>query len=295
MSLNIVKLVFVTTVFLVLSACAQTPYHIPITSNIHKNIDSTSVNIGLNQEEIYMKFRAANSSGSQFGFLGDLIALLVDSAINSSESEDAEKLAKPIKDALIDMNFAKEISTALSKEIKSLKWVSFKNAKIISSYDNKSKDLVKKSGSSAVLVIRPDYYISENAKSFKMDTSVTLYPNNSNLNMISSTERPDEEEKIIYRNKLHFTYAFPVGKKLITDKKLLIKKWAENKGKYIKYAIRKGVAETAKMLAIDLSKVVPSKRKAQSSDTNQKQVTIKSKGSYKLVRSSNGSLIYSIN
>lgn len=293
MSLTSMRFILVISSLLFMSACAQTPYHVPISSNVHKNIRNTSVKMGLNQEEIYMKFRQADSSSatSQYGFLGALFGSLIDSAINSSESEDAEKLVKPVKNALININFEKEMTSALNSKLRTLKWLRADNTSVISSYnDDMTSEIIEKSKSSAVLMIRPDYYISTDARSFKIDTTVILYPSNSKLKNISKIERPDEEDKIIYRNLFHFTYNLPNEKKLTGDKEAVIKNWSKNNGKYIKLAIRTGILQTTKMVALDLSKVVQSKNITKLAEAEKKREILKSGKNYELARSPNGAL-----
>ena len=80
------KLLFTASIILLLSACATSSYHIPVSNEAHNKIESTNVTLGLNQEEIYLKFVRADSSAStaQFGLLGALIGSAIDASINSS-------------------------------------------------------------------------------------------------------------------------------------------------------------------------------------------------------------------
>ena len=155
------------------------------------------------------------------------------------------------------------------------------------------QDVIKKSNTSAVLIVRPDYYMSADARSFNIDTDITLYPADPLLIKISNKEHSDVEDNIIYRNKLRFTYFLPPEIGTAETKGLILHEWAKGNSKQVKLALHTGIVETAKMLAFDLSKIASNSKLKNNSGVV--DIVLKSKNEYELVRAKDGSLLTSYN
>lgn len=294
---NIVKnLAIVLLVVVSISACSST-YHVPVYSNVPDKIKSTDVTVGLNQEEVYVKFVVSNSgsAGVGFGILGAIIASVVDSAINSSSSEDAEKLAKPFRDATIDVDFSKEFASALNAQLKNVSWLKVNDVMVNNSYQyDKTPEMVKSSSSNAVLLIATNYYMDPALGSFNIDTVLTMHPNDKTLIALAEKNRPYLEVPFLYRNKIRFRFKLPTK---ASTQKIAIEEWVKNDANELITALRNGVAKVAEMIALDLAKIVDKNAKVDNANESEtpKEVIVATGENFKIARLRNGDLVTTIN
>ncbi len=287
---NPIKNISILLLITAVSACSST-YRIPVYDNIPEKIKSTDVTVGLNQEEVYVKFIATNSGGAgvSFGILGAIISSVIDSALNSSSSKDAEKLAKPLRDSIVDIDFSKEFVSALNEKLKDVSWLKANNATVNNSYQfDKTAEMVKGSSSNAVLLISTNYYMDPALDSFNINTVLTMYPNDASLLAVAEKNRPDLETQFIYRNKIRFKFKLLAK---VTTKEVAIKEWTKNNAKELTTALRIGVGKVAEMVALDLSNIVNKNAK-----TDSRTETIVATGeNFKISRLANGDLLATIN
>lgn len=278
---------------LTLSACA-TQYHVPVYDNIPEKITSTDVTVGLNQEELYVKFVRADSSATsaQFGLLGALIGSAIDASVNSSKSEDAEALAKSIRDAVVDVNFSDEFSTAVSAELSNVNWLKANDVKVAHSFDaNNTKTYITQSNGGAALIITTNYFMSPDVKSFNINCNVVLYPNDEHAKMIAKQNRPDEEEPVLYRNNINYVYKL---KAEVENQEAAVQEWIKGNAVTLKSAIREGVSKMAKMVAMDLTKTrsagVQQESKPTEDGADSVETVVETGVNYKIARLPSGSL-----
>lgn len=286
-----IKKLSLATLLIATSACSST-YHIPVYNNVSDKIKSTDVTLGLNQEEIYVDFHVAQGGGGGYGLLGALIASAINAGINSSSSEDAEKLAVPLRNATVDVNFSSEFTTALNKELKKVSWLNAKKTSVKNSYKfSTSSELTKDSASSAVLLVTAKYYVKQDINAFNIDTVLKLIPNDPALIALANKNKPDEEVPYLYRNNIGFTFKLP---STISDKDAAIQEWVQDNGTRIITALRKGMGEVAQLIAMDLSNTVDIKVKADDT-AEKKEVIVASGENYKISRMPAGNVMMSIN
>ncbi len=288
---NTIKKLSVIALVVTTSACSST-YHIPVYKNVADKVQSTDVTLGLNQEEIYVDFVVAQGGGGGYGILGALIAAAVNAGINSSSSEDAEKLAIPLRNATVDVNFSSEFTAALNNELKKINWLNANKTYVRNSYKfSDSTELTKDSASSAVLLVTARYYVKPDINAFNIDTVLKLIPNSPALIALANKNKPDEELPYLYRNRISFTFKLPSA---ALDKEAAIYEWVKNDGKKLITALRKGIGDVAHMIALDLSNTVDSNVKSEDSDSKQ-EVIVASGENYKIARMPTGNLVTTIN
>jgi len=134
----------------VLLGCAS-PRIIPMTEGAASKIKSTEAILVLSQQEIAAEI---NPSAVAAAGGGGLLLALVDVAVNKSRADDAEAAIAPIKNALLDYDFAKQLRVALEEELRRLAWINLQSLRTVSSQDTKKIDgEVAASAATAVLVM----------------------------------------------------------------------------------------------------------------------------------------------
>jgi len=221
--------------------------HLPMTKDAQSKIQSTDVVIGLSQEEIYAEIERSNTSAAVGG---GLLFALIDSAIESSRSEDAEALVTPIKNSLIDYNFPSEFETALSTELQRLTWLNNTKYQTRKPYSPNDVDsIVQAASADVLLVFNTSYRFSPGFKSLKVSTAVTGYAKSNELQTIAKQSNPDSEKPVLYMNS--FMYSQPIVGEY-TNSEDAVKTWSDNNSERVRAALTEGVTELAKMVATDL-------------------------------------------
>ena len=228
------------------SGCA-TQTHLPMTKDAQNNIQSTDVVIGLAQEEIFAEIEQSNVTAATGG---GLLFALIDSSINSSRTEDAEELVKPVKNSLIDYDFPSEFETALKAELQRLSWLNTVNYQTEKPYSIKTdENILTKSSADIVLVLNTSYRFSPGLKSIKVSSAIKGYANSEELKTIAEKSNPNSQKPILYMN--NFVYSQPI-QGMYTDSEQAAKGWSSNEAQQVKTALAQGVEELAKMIATDL-------------------------------------------
>jgi len=167
---------------LVLCGCGTTPRsHIePAATNM---IQSTDVYILVSQKEITAQI---NPSTVAMATGGGLLFALIDVAVNNSRATDAEELIQPIRDALIDVDFAQEFNVALVSELFNIKWLNIENIELQQAQADYLKvDNYKASTSDAILFVDARYSVSHDFSSLQGHASIVLLPKSNKLRQYS--------------------------------------------------------------------------------------------------------------
>lgn len=236
------------------SGCAlNSKIVLPVKDNIAQNVDSSEIHVVVTQQEIYAEINRSNMTG---GMGGGLLWALIDSAVDSSRTEDKEKAIQPIRDALIDLNVGKVLSNSFSGKLKSVKWLNPTGVKVINKGvdDSEVKQLTKSSSASAVMFIYTKYYLTANLATLKVSVNAELRPNNKKLMKLG--ENNQTEEPMLYKN----SYTFEVS---LTDKyepeEKKIQEWTGNSDKNIKNGLLNGFESVSNWLANDLKAIKATK------------------------------------
>ncbi|MFL6653701.1 MAG: hypothetical protein ACJ8KA_02840 [Sulfurifustis sp.] len=244
---------------LLLVGCA-TPYRIPLSPDAKESVQSTSAVVMLRQEEIVADFIPAiggAAAGAVAGIpgIGILIAAAAGAAegavlsnINAGRAKDAEKQAMPVRDALIDYDFRAQFQAALNRELSNVAWLKLGEIKY-DSPDTKLQDLKQKTTQNQLLLLNVSYALTPELRGFRLTSVVVAHPNDDRLKAIASKERPNEDPSLLYRNTFVYTHPLPVPYES-ADK--AAQAWSANKGEAIRTALNNGIAEMARLIAMDM-------------------------------------------
>jgi len=229
----------------VLLGCAS-PRFIPMTEGAASKIKSTEAILVLSQQEIAAEI---NPSAVAAAGGGGLLLALVDVAVNKSRADDAEAAIAPIKNALLDYDFAKQLRAALEEEFRRLAWINLQSLRTVSSPDTKKIDGEVVASAAAVLVIRTTYSLTSDFSLIKVKAAVTGYPKTEELSAIAKQARPNTDPPLLYRNDFSVMNGMGQPK---SDRSTAAKAWAENNGKAARDALGKAASDLAKRIAADL-------------------------------------------
>jgi len=243
------RLFLLVTLATLLVGCAST-YRVPIPEQTRKHLDSTDMVFVFNQKELYADYAKTDSSstGSQYGFLGSIVSLTVDSAMNSRSQKKAKDLFIPIKQSLGGVRYDKSLEKAITKRLARIDWLKLNKAGVTGVYGSKANaKAAEKSKNGALLVIRTNYYLRQQLVGFTVNSNVALYARNENLRKLAGKQSGGKS--IIYRNSFYFTEPLP---KDIKGGKLAAEYWSADGGKKIRTAMLKSIKSLSKRIAEDI-------------------------------------------
>ena len=229
-----------------LTGCA-TPRHVVMSSEAPSKIKATEVVIGLSQQEITAEI---TPSGIAAAAGGGLIPALIDIMVEKSRAGDAEAAIAPVKNALIDYDFAKQLQASLDNEFRQLSWLNLQGFRTEASPDAKkviaAADWAK---ASVVLVISVRYMLSADFSQMRVKATATGYPTTEELVALARKTLPDADPAMLYRND--FTVQKPL-EGVYPNLAARGSAWGVNGGKLAREALNGATAELAARIAIDL-------------------------------------------
>ena len=193
----------VLSLYLLLTACATAPnFHMLEEARPH--LDQVDVFLVVAQDEIYAQIDQSNVAAAMGG---GLIPALIDAAVESSRTKTAEQMMQPIRDGLINFDYAQVLADALDAGLKGVSWLHAGNLKLLRSDEkDQLQNLYNNSSASAILYITGDYSLSANMHSAVTVVNLALYPKSESL--FTYREKPDKNGKPvdlsdnIYRNRV---------------------------------------------------------------------------------------------
>ena len=199
---------------LILAACALSacvsmpPDHVALDARARDNVQSTDVVAPVRQGEIYVFVPQTNSAGQ--GLLGVAIAAGVD-AVRTSNAEQA---VKPLRDAIIDLNFDDLLREDLKASMSQVQWLHVNDVKVIKDVATASLDgAITDSKAGAVLMADADYHLSTDGGTLYIIINANLFPNSP---VLTPPKAPDADSKpksdrnnAIYRNAFMFEARLP--------------------------------------------------------------------------------------
>ncbi|MCX2781051.1 hypothetical protein [Microbulbifer thermotolerans] len=187
-----IKNLFILIGIMLLSACSSAPY---------ENFDPTSVQgktslkvvSQVQQDEIIKEFvpsNASSSAGAQFGLVGALVGVAVDTSINNSRAKDAEAAVEPFRNATLDINVRNLLEQAFTDKIEQLDWVTEK--KLVSELlepSTKIKNYLASMDEDLLLLINTTYSLKPNAEVIEFTAGYSLFDKTTTTNT-KSTPKP---------------------------------------------------------------------------------------------------------
>jgi hypothetical protein len=243
---NQARLALALSATVILSACAAQRV-VPLHADATSRIKSTDMIIAMSQQEIVAEINPSNIAAAGGG---GLLLALIDVAVDKNRADDAEKRIVPVRDALIDYEFPKQLRAALEQELGKLPWMNLQSTRTEASPDAaKIQDVVARSTANAVLVVAAKYSLSPDFSLVKVSAAVTAYPKTDDLVAVAKKVRPDIDPPLLYRNDFQVAKG---GSGLFPNAEAAAKAWSDNNGKVARDALNKGAAELAKRIAADL-------------------------------------------
>lgn len=223
-----------TAFVLMLSGCAAPLTHVALDSNTAAKISDVKVRSQIWQDEVIVRAQASNVAAS---LGGGLIAALIDSSISESRQGKAQSVIEPFYDSVDDVDFRQQFWTALDEALKDKKFalkVSAveKSPALLTSAELKARREAL-SSSQGLMTVGVGYDFSHDFRYFNIVVGVDLFRGT--------------QDTSAYTNI--FTYqSAAVG----AGGDASMTSWSESKGQRYRDAIKEGIAEVFKMLALDL-------------------------------------------
>jgi len=190
-------------VFVLMTGCAPAPYkHLEQDARVY--IQETDVVLAVPQEEIYGDIDSSNITTATGG---GLLFALIDVMVESGRAKKAEKAVSPLRDKLLDYDYAQVLADELDVQIKKVDWLSAKELTLERSVnDTWAKDKVSSSSASAVLLMTAKYHLSANLDSVETIVDLKMFPNTESLEQFKEKQDADNSSinagDNIYRNNI---------------------------------------------------------------------------------------------
>ena len=200
--LSVVSLLFL------LSACATTPPFHHLEEAARSQVSDVDVFLIVPQKEIYAQIDQSNVAAATGG---GLLMALIDAAVDSSRTKTAEQIIQPIRDKLLNFDYADELGKEINTTLKNVGWLHARDIQLVrtTTDEKQTADLYAKSKASAVLFVSGNYSLTPNFHSVVTQVSLTMYPKSAALNTYKESDdknsNPMDGTDNIYRN--HFEYS----------------------------------------------------------------------------------------
>ena len=209
---NKIKLLSLGLSALLITACASNPTNY-IDMEARQHIDEVDAYLAVTQDEIYADIVRSNTAVAAGG---GLIFALIDSAVDNSRTKSAEELITPIRNALIDVDYAEFLQASIEENLKDIVWMGVNKVQLERSVgDGQILNKVEESEVSAVLFMTADYKLSANFDSIITSVSLIMFPNKEDLfkfkEQLDNNKNPVDQEDNIYRNTVVVTTPLGVG------------------------------------------------------------------------------------
>jgi hypothetical protein len=231
------------------TGCA-TPLRVGLRDDRRTQIGSAKTIAALAQPEIGTSINEADSRG-QFGIVG----VVIDAAVNHSQSKTAEAAVVPVHDALVGYDPRHALGAALTRELGPLNWLKGNSVEVMQLGDsspNAVAGLVKKSDRDALLLALCEYRLTPSFRTIVMTANVALYPRPAPHSSDGAAQAEDEATRPLYFNEITASVTLPGKAVAKLTKDQAAKLWAENDGRRARRAIDVAIVELARMIAFDL-------------------------------------------
>jgi hypothetical protein len=235
--LNIGMILFA---ILALIGCETAPSKVQLSKAAVQNIQTIDAYIFVKQDEIHAEIDPSNVA-TYTG--GGLIPALIGAAVDNSRAKKAEELVKPIRNKMVDYDYAELIKSEIAKELSTVPWLKINSISLFTGVPEKDlqRNLIN-SSSNALLVVGYDCYFSHDFKALNISGKVHLIP------------KPQSGEvnfkNCMYKNSIIQSDTLKTN---LSSKESAAAKWAEGDADLTKKAIDKMTKDFAKKLVADLN------------------------------------------
>ena len=220
---------------------------VPMQPEAKKLIKSSNVVVGINQQEIYAEINHSNTTAAMGG---GLLFALIDSAVDSSRTSDAEDMIKPIRNALIDYDFSTNFSAAMKNELKRLDWFRLRKLSVDTNLDPAREEKLRSSGRDSIVMFADTrYYLSADFSALNIITNVRMYPKTKELlDVAKKIDGNSQEAPLLYK---HTIMTIQPLKNAAGTPEERVTAWTM-KQSHIRDALNRGITQTSKDLVADL-------------------------------------------
>jgi hypothetical protein len=218
-----------------LAGCITVPQYVAMDSSTKDNLKTIKVVTAVQQDEIIV---VAENPGASAAMGGGLIGALIDSHIAKGRQVELQATIDPLYAAIDDVDFRKELWASLAPQLQALypeRITEIKTTAVVMTRNQKDELVAKLPAGSALMYLSTSYSFTPDFSALKVATSVDLWASNSK----------DKENKPVYSNVFFYLSAPVRGG-------MAINAWAKDGGKEYRAAVRESIAETLKMLQLDL-------------------------------------------
>ena len=142
-------------------------------------------------------------------------------------------------------------------------WMHVRSVKQVQPFNAElSEKILQGASSSAVLIMKPRYFLAPDLDVFMIRMEVSVYPVSPDLKALADQLNPNVGTTLLYRNDLTF---FSPLRGEFNDRETAAQAWCVDSGKLIRTAMTDGIAEISRMLVLDLETA-----RTQTRDKNQK-------------------------
>lgn len=218
---------------LLLGACsAPKPEIIALNPALKPHINSTDVHLKQGQEKLEADIEASNISHRTGG---GLLFALVDAAIMSHRSSQAEDAIAELQTHFKEFNADQKVKNSLQLSLDSADWMHAGKVHVDASFEAEQLDaMIKNCKSDDLLISRMDYRFNPNLSVLTGTLYLEMLPTGQKLKTLTKTENPLENP--VFRVKVKATEALATCSK---DKEENAKSWNQNNGQLIKTALDK--------------------------------------------------------
>jgi len=225
--------VLVFLVMLPLGGCISMPHYIPLdTAAPNRPTEITALTF-IPQDEIVV---TAQSAGVAQAAGGGLLMALIDSSIAKGRQEKIQAAIEPFYAAVDDVDFRAQYWSAIGSYLKQsfpLKVADVKTTPLVMTRDEHEKQLAALPASKAFMLIGTRYSFTPDFTRLEVITGIDVW-------------RGGGKSEPIYSNLFRYQSS------AVGNGDDSMKLWSENSGKLYRAAIKEGVAETVKMLDLDM-------------------------------------------
>ncbi len=187
-----------------LSACSGIQPQHQMDPSVISNLNDVETYLIVEQDEIY-----ADINGSNIAEIGGggLLLALIDIAVESSQTSSAETSIQPIRDHLLDYDYATILQKSINDEITKIDRFTVKEASLErTTSSNLYNEKHSKSDASAVLFLQAKYNMSPDFSTVYTTVDAFMFPNSDSLNAFKEMQDTNESHVDLSDNIYHNTF-----------------------------------------------------------------------------------------
>ncbi len=224
------SVLFLTSIMILLSACNSKKEFISLPDNIQGQIESTDAYVVECPKEMQADVESSNIAAYTGG---GLLFALVDCAITAHRQDSAKNLMIDLQKQLMEFNLEERFKSKFEQTLKNADWLHLCNIYYVKDLNDKTyEEILPKVKSDTVLTAQFNYKLNPEFNVLTGTLYLTLYPASSKIKKMVNTENTANTP--IFKFNVSATASLPYKGEDIDEN---AKRWAQNKGAYLKKAL----------------------------------------------------------